>query len=91
MYSISVTPLIASLQDPLVGQVWFADDASAEGTLLGLREWWSRLQDLGPLYGYYPNAVKTWLIVKPPFLSGAQQIFDGTVPVFKSLWRGSVI
>ena len=44
----------------------------------GLREWWSRLQDLGPLYGYYPNAAKTWLIVKPSFLSGAQQIFDGT-------------
>ena len=78
MYSISVTPLIASLQDPRVGQVWFADDASAGGTLHGLREWWSRLQDLGPLYSYYPNAAKTWLIVKPPFLSGAQQIFDGT-------------
>lgn len=38
MYSISITPLIASLQDPHVGQVWFADDASAGGTLLGLRE-----------------------------------------------------
>ena len=28
--------------------------------------------------GYYPNAAKTWLIVKSPFLSGAQRIFDGT-------------
>ena len=62
----------------LVMQVWFADNASAGGTLHGLREWWSRLQDLGPLYGYYPNAAKTWLIVKPHFLSDAQQFFDGT-------------
>ena len=29
MYSVSVTPLIASLQDPSVAQVWFADDVTA--------------------------------------------------------------
>ena len=78
MYSISVTPLIASLQDPRVGQVWFADDASASGTLQGLSDWWSGLQDRGPMYGYFPNAAKTWLIVKPAFLSDAQKLFDGT-------------
>ena len=64
MYSVSVTPLIASLQDSRVKQVWFADDATAGGTLHGLHDWWSRLQDLGSLYGYSPNASKTWLIVK---------------------------
>ena len=63
MYSVSVTPLIASIQDSHVKQVWFADDATAGGTLHGLRDWWSRLWDLGSLYGYYPNALKTWLIV----------------------------
>ena len=31
MYSISVTPLIAALQDPHLKQVWFADDATAGG------------------------------------------------------------
>ena len=36
MYSVSVTPLIASLQDAHVKQVWFADDATAGGTLHGL-------------------------------------------------------
>ena len=78
MYSGSVTPLIASLQDSHVKQVWFADDATAGGTLHGLRDWWSRLQDLGSLYGYYPNALKTWLIVKPAYLSDAQRLFEGT-------------
>ena len=29
MYSVSVTPLIVSLQDSRVRQVWFADDATA--------------------------------------------------------------
>ena len=54
MHAVSVTPLIASLQDAHVKQVWFADDATAGGTLHG---WWScRLQDLGSYYGYYPNA-----------------------------------
>ena len=78
MYSVSVSPLIASLQDSYVKQVWFADDATVVGTLHGLRDWWSRLQDLGSLYGYYPNALKTWLIVKPAYLSDAQWLFEGT-------------
>ena len=51
MYSVSVTPLIASLQDPRVKQVWFADDATPGGTLRGLRSWWSGLRDLGSFYG----------------------------------------
>ena len=28
--------------------------------------------------GYYPNAAKTWLIVKPAFFPDAQQVFKGT-------------
>ena len=81
MYSISITPLIASFQGPCVGQVWFVDDAFAGGTLHGLYEWRSRLQDLGPLYGYYPNAAKTWLIVKPPFCLVRSRFL--MVPVFR--------
>ena len=72
MYSISVTPLIASLQNPRLTQVWFADDATAGGALHGLCDWWSGLQNLGSHYGYYPNAAKTWLIVKPAFFPDAQ-------------------
>lgn len=58
MYSVSVIPLIASLQDPDVKQVWFADDTTVGGTLQGFCNWWSGLQDSGSFYGYYPN-VKT--------------------------------
>ena len=36
MYSISVTPLIHALQVSGIQQVWFADDATAGGSLKGL-------------------------------------------------------
>ena len=29
-----------------------------------IREWWDYTLELGPVFGYYLNAVKTWLIVK---------------------------
>ena len=32
----------------------------------------------GPMYGYYPNAAKTCLIVKPDQLNLAQTLFNGT-------------
>jgi len=78
MYSISVTPLIQALKDPCIRQVWFADDATAGGTLTGLRDWWIKIQSLGAAYGYYPNALKTWLIAKPEFLATATKVFKGT-------------
>jgi len=78
MYSISVTPLIRALNDSCIRQVWFADDATAGGTLCGLFEWWTKIKSLGAAYGYYPNASKTWLIVKPEFLGAANKVFRGT-------------
>ena len=78
MYSVSVTPLIASLQDSRVKQVWFADDATAGDTLHGLHDWWSRPQDLGSLYGYSTNASNIWLIVKHAYFSDSQWLFEGT-------------
>ena len=74
MYSIGVTPLINDLQGPHVRQVWFADDATAGGSLTGLHKWWSELQSLGPSYGYFVNASKTWLIVKPEYLDVAREL-----------------
>ena len=61
-----------------IRQVWFADDAAAGGTLAGLREWWNRIQDTGAAFGYYLNAAKTNLFVKPEFLAAAQELFLGT-------------
>ena len=77
MYAISVLPLINALRECDVNQTWFADDATAGGSLNDLRGWWSRLVTLGPAYGYFVNAVKTWLIVKEKSFSIAKEVFSG--------------
>ncbi len=40
--------------------------------------WWDCIQSEGPKYGYFPNSLKTHLIVKPDFESTAKSIFEGT-------------
>ena len=40
--------------------------------------WWQLLSSLGPDYGYFPNTLKTVLIVKPHLLPVANSIFGGT-------------
>ena len=78
MYAISILPLIHHLENEKIKQVWFADDATAGGGLTGLKEWWDRIVDLGPEYGYYPNASKTWLIVNEDNFDEAINLFEGT-------------
>ncbi len=78
MYAIAITPLIYHLEDEETKQVWFADDATAGGYLTNLKSWWDRIVELGPDYGYHPNASKTWLIVKEGSLEEAMTLFEGT-------------
>lgn len=58
-----------------VKQVWCADDASASGTV---SEWWNVLTEIGPLFGYYPKAIKSVLLVKEQHLTQAHEIFNNT-------------
>ena len=80
MYAVAITPLIHQLRQskPDMLQVWFADDATAAGSLDSLLKWWIHLQSIGTLYGYYPSAPKTHLIVKPELFESASSIFEGT-------------
>ena len=55
MYAVAITPLIRSFEDDETKQVWFADDATAGGRLIGLRRWWDRIVERGPVYGYHPS------------------------------------
>ena len=59
-------------------QVWYADDASATGTIHNLREWWEKITTIDPSYGYYANATKTWLLVKVTHIASATSAFLGT-------------
>ena len=80
MYALTVTPLINSLyhHQPDVSQAWLADDTTDAGQLTPLLCWWKQLLSLGPLYGYYPNATETYLIVKPQLYDSVKQLFQDT-------------
>ena len=58
--------------------MWFADDATATGRLATLHQWWQLVTMIGPDYGYYPNASKTHLMVKPELVNEAKRMFKNT-------------
>ena len=77
MYAIAILPLVRQLP-PIVNQAWYADDATAAGSLTSLRTWWDELLRLGPAFGYSVNASKTWLVTKNIHHSYATTIFNNT-------------
>ena len=65
LYALATVPLINHLSNiPDIKQVWYADVASAAGTLSSLHSWLNDLCHSGPSFGYHANASKTWLITK---------------------------
>ena len=79
LYSICLQPLISHLSlSSSARQCWFADDASASGTIEELKKWWEELVTEGPQLGYLPNAIKCWLIIKPEKEALAKTIFEDT-------------
>ena len=81
-YGIGLTPLLNLLSRGEAEEAWkqvaFADDITGIGKLLFLRIWWDLVNKYGPLLGYHPKAVKSWLIVKPGYLDSAKEMFHGT-------------
>ena len=49
-----------------------------------LRNWWDRLTEKGPHFGYYLNPAKSILVVKPEFLNDATRIFHSTGVIIQS-------
>ena len=80
MYALAIVPLIHKLRNnsPEVKQVWYADDATGAGSCEGLRQWWDQIERLGPTFGYHPNAVKTYLIIKEEHDNKAKALFADT-------------
>ena len=77
MYAIAITPLIHRLEDRVTKQVWYVD-TTVGGSFNHLKAWWDRISAIGPEYGYYPNASKTWLIVKEANPEEATALFQRT-------------
>ena len=70
-------PLIDALKcdNNSTKQIWYA---AAAGSLSALKQWWQRLSEIGPSFGYYANASKTWLVMKERYLSHVQESFKDT-------------
>ena len=73
MYSLATVPLIDKIQLLNSYQVWYAD-AAAGGNLSSRKQWWTNVVNMGPKFGYFPNASKSWL-VKAEHLEEAKKIF----------------
>ena len=80
MYTLAITPLIRHLSssDPAVSQVWYVDDATGVGKCTALWKQWDTLSQLGPLFGYVPNASTIYLVVKDKYAAAARHAFPGT-------------
>ena len=80
IYAVSTVPLIRWLSDacPEVHQTWYADDDPAAGLVARLQPYWDTIKAAGPGFGYYPNAAKTVLLVKPQYERKAREAFLGT-------------
>ena len=87
MYALAIVPLIHKLRNnsPEVKQVWYADDATGAGSCEGLRQWWDQIERLGPTFGYHPNAVKTYLIIKEEHDNKAKALFADTDVLLPSM------
>ena len=57
-FALASVPLIKAVAVANGTQDWFADDAGSGSKLLSLKDWWDRLLQLGPRYGYFPNPEK---------------------------------
>ena len=79
LYAISLQPLITQLHvSSAAKQCWFADDVTGSGSPQGVRKWLDELSESGPALGYFPNAKKCWLIIKPEREKAAREVFRDT-------------
>ena len=85
MYAIAIMPLVLMIMEIMsislinAGEiVAYADDFTAGGTIKDLKYCWGTLCEFGLKFRYYPEASKTWLIVKNEFYNTANATFKST-------------
>ena len=59
-------------------QYLLAGDASGAGFTTDVLKWWQSLEKIGLMFGYHPNTIKCWLIVKPNKYEEAIEAFQNT-------------
>ena len=77
MYAAAVMPLIKSLSNPSNWiQNWYADDSSCIAKLTHQLDWFDKLCEHGPKYGYYPEVDKCIVIIDSNHETEAQSAFE---------------
>ena len=77
LYAVGTLPLIQSLKgSSSCVQVWYADDASACGSLSDLHQWFELLLSKDPDFGYVVNPAKCCLVIHDSYKSNAEQLFS---------------
>ena len=84
VYAIAIIPIILTIVyitskiDDSTKTEAYADDVTAAGKIIQFKNWWRTLCILGPKFGYYPEASKSWLIVKEKAKQRAFTVFKET-------------
>ena len=55
---------------------WYADDSACVASLDQLKEWFSKLLEKGPSFGYFPQPSKSVLIIDRKFKVEAERMFS---------------
>ena len=84
IYVIAITPVLFMLIDQaeqLLGKgtksvAAYADGFADAGSITNMLHWLNTLSTLGPLFGYYPEPTKCWLIMKPRMKDIALKTFE---------------
>ena len=82
VYALGILPLIhfllgfISVNHLSAKEVAFADDFAVAGKLTSIKDYWGKLTVLGPKYGYFPKASRSFMIVKEENLAEARSVFN---------------
>ena len=84
VYAIVIIPMIlltvyiTSKVNDSTKTATYADDVTAAGKIIQLKNWWKKPCILDPKFRYYPEALKSWLIVKEKAKQRAFTVFKDT-------------
>ena len=95
IYVIAVVPLLLIVLEIMktkntVKMAAYADDFIAEGSIKSLKRYWDTLCRLGPKFVYYPDAKKSWLIIKEEFKRKAKGVLKDSAVKITSTTRRHV-
>ena len=83
-YALGILSLLQFLLDFIsvnelnAKEVALADGFTVAGKLSSIKHYWSQLTSIGPKYGYFPKASKSYLIVREDQLPTATALLDNS-------------